>query len=64
MMNQLTEVEAAAKKVRDAQAALDAAQREHADAVADQAPPKHVSAMTDAERKAAAQKRGFTGSAW
>ena len=50
-----------ARAVQEAQAALDAAKRKHADAIADQAPPKKVSEMTPAERKAAARQLGISG---
>lgn len=50
------------RAVQEAQAALNAAKRKHADAQADAAAQiKHVRDMSPAERRAAARKLGITG---
>jgi hypothetical protein len=60
-MKTTSEIEQAARDVQSAEAALDAARRRHADALADQSPPKRLSEMTPAERRADARARGITG---
>jgi hypothetical protein len=61
MTNQLTDVEVAAAELRQAEAALLTARRKHDTAVRSAAPPRKLSEMTPAERKADARARGISG---
>jgi hypothetical protein len=60
-MTTLTDVELAALEVQQAETTLLNARRKHDDLARRQAPPKRVSEMTDAERRADAKRRGISG---